>query len=58
MHEKTVLLKQALTNFKVTTIDENAKESKGISSSEKSRHSNDSGPGEKWGFFNFARKIM
>jgi hypothetical protein len=52
------LLKQALTNFKVTAIDENAKESKGISSSEKSWHSNDSGPGEKWGFLSFAKKIM
>lgn len=46
------------TNFKVTNIDENAKESKGISSSAKSRQSNDSGPGEKCGLFSLAKKIM
>lgn len=51
-------LKYALTKFNVTNIDENARESKGISSSEKSRHSDDSGPGEKWGFFNLDKKIM
>lgn len=46
------------TKFNVTNIEEKAKESKGMSSSAKSRHSDDSGPGEKWGVFNFARKIM
>lgn len=46
------------TNFKVTNMDENAKDSKGISPSSKSRHSDDSGPGEKWGLFNLAKKIM
>ncbi|GER39931.1 septin-1 [Striga asiatica] len=50
--------KQGLTNFNVTNIDENAKESKGISSCAKSWHSDDSGPGAKCGLFNFARKIM
>lgn len=46
------------TKFKVTTIDEKAKESNGMSSSAKSRHSDDSGPGEKCGVFNFAKKII
>lgn len=43
------------TKLKVTTIDEKDRELKGISLSEKSRHSDDSGPGEKWGFFNLAK---
>jgi hypothetical protein len=42
------------TKFKVTSINENAKELKGISSREKSWHSNDSGPGENCGFLRFA----
>lgn len=42
----------------MTSIDENDKESKGISLSAKSWHSDDSGPGEKWGLFNLAKKIM
>lgn len=46
------------TKLKVTTIDEKDRELKGISSSEKSWHSDDSGPGEKWGFFSFAKNIM
>jgi hypothetical protein len=46
-----------LTKLKVTTIDEKDRELKGISSSEKSWHSDDSGPGEKWGFFSFAKNI-
>lgn len=46
-----------LTKFKVTYIDEKAKESKGISSSAKSRHSNDSGPGAKCRFFSLAKNI-
>lgn len=46
------------TKLKVTTIDEKDRELKGISSSEKSWHSDDSGPGEKWGFFSFAKKII
>jgi hypothetical protein len=45
------------TKFKVTNIDENARELKGILSREKSWHSDDSGPGEKWGFLSFAKKI-
>ena len=51
-------MKLVPTKVKVTNIEENAKESKGISSSEKSLHSDDSGPGEKWGLFIFAKKIM
>ena len=39
-------------------MDENARDSKGISSREKRRHSMDSGPGEKWGVFNFPLKII
>ena len=50
--------KQSHTKFKVTNIDENARELKGISSSAKSSHSDDSAPGAKWGFFNFAKKII
>lgn len=46
------------TSFRVTSIDEKARESKGISSSSKSRHSIDSGPGEKCGFFSLAKNIM
>lgn len=38
-------------------MDEKARESKGISSGAKSAHSNDSGPGEKWGFLSLARKM-
>jgi hypothetical protein len=45
------------TKFKVTSIDENARELKGISSREKSWHSDDSGPGENCGFLRFAKKI-
>lgn len=43
---------------KVTIIEENARESNGISSRAKSAHSRDSDPGEKLGVFNLARKIM
>ena len=39
-------------------MEENARDSKGISSREKSAHSNDSGPGENSGFLSLARKIM
>jgi hypothetical protein len=46
------------TILKVTMIEENARESNGISSRAKSAHSNDSGPGEKLGVFSLARKIM
>lgn len=46
------------TKLKVTTIDEKDKELKGISSSGKSWHADDSGPGEKWCFFSFAKNIM
>ena len=46
-----------LTKFKVTYIDEKAKESNGMSSSPKRRHSNDSGPGAKSRFFSLAKKI-
>lgn len=45
------------TKFKVTKMEENAKESKGMSSNSKRQHSDDSGPGENWGFFSFAKKI-
>jgi hypothetical protein len=44
--------------LKVTMIEENARDSNGISSRAKSAHSRDSGPGEKLGVFNLARKIM
>lgn len=47
----------ALTKFRVTKIEENAKESKGISPISKRQHSDDSGPGAKWGFFSFAKNI-
>lgn len=46
------------TILKVTMIEENARESNGMSSRAKSAHSSDSGPGEKFGVFNLARKIM
>lgn len=46
------------TKLKVTTIDEKDRELKGISLRGKSWHSDDSGPGEKWGVFNLAKKIM
>jgi hypothetical protein len=46
------------TILKVTMIEENARDSNGISSRAKSAHSRDSGPGEKLGVFNLARKIM
>ena len=36
-----------LTILKVTMIDENARESNGMSSKAKRAHSSDSGPGEK-----------
>lgn len=49
---------QALTNLRATCIEENASMSKGISSNLKSAHSSDSGPGEKVGCFNFARKMI
>ena len=45
------------TKFKVTSIDEKESESKGISSSAKNRHSDDSGPGEKCGVIIFAKNI-
>jgi len=44
--------------LKVTMIEENARDSNGISSKAKRAHSRDSGPGEKLGVFNLARKIM
>lgn len=46
------------TIFKVTIIEENAKESNGISSRANRAHSSDSGPGEKSGDFSLARKMM
>jgi hypothetical protein len=46
--------KQVHTKFKVTSIDENAKELKGISLREKNWHFDDSGPGENCGFLRFA----
>lgn len=46
------------TILKVTMIEENARESNGISSRAKSAHSSDSSPGEKLGVFNLARKMM
>lgn len=46
------------TILKVTMIEENARESNGISSRAKSAHSSDSDPGEKLGVFILARKIM
>ena len=46
------------TILKVTKIEENARESNGISSRAKSAHSSDSSPGEKLGVFSLARKIM
>ena len=46
------------TILKVTMIEENARDSNGISSKAKRAHSRDSGPGEKLGVFNLARKIM
>jgi hypothetical protein len=46
------------TILRVTMIEENARESNGISSRAKSAHSSDSTPGEKFGVFILARKIM
>lgn len=57
---KAIKLKRLILNhtkLKVTTIDEKDRELKGISSSGKSWHADDSGPGEKCGFFNFAKNI-